>query len=146
MSEKKVLFLCTGNVARSQMAEAFLRKYAGGRFHVQSAGLVPGPEIHPLTRRVMSEVGLDLAGQYPKSLRPFLGRSDFSIVIFVCEKQENGCPVIWPSALRGLSWPFADPVACVGSEEERLERFRFIRDQIESRILDWVAEQSEPSN
>ena len=142
MTEKKVLFLCSGNIARSQMAEAFLRKHGGSRFQVQSAGLRPGDEIHPLTRRVMNEIGLDLAGQHPKSLRPYLGRSDFDIVIIVCEPKEESCPVLWPSALEGLSWPFDDPAACEGNEEERLERFRSIRDQIENRIQEWIADQN----
>lgn len=142
MAEKNVLFLCTANTARSQMAEALLRKHGGDRFEVQSAGLAPGEEIHPLARRVMAEVGLDLAGQHPKSLRPYLGRARFDVVIFVCERIEERCPVLWPSAMTGLTWPYEDPAAATGTEEERLQKFRSIRDQIELRILQWLAEPS----
>ena len=140
MAEKSVLFLCSGNIARSQMAEAFLRKHGGDRFEVQSAGLVPGEGIHPLARLVMEEVGLDLSGQQPKSLRPYLGRSRFDVVIFVCERSEANCPSMWPSALASLAWPFEDPSAMQGSDDERLDKFRSIRDQIERRILQWIAE------
>ena len=142
MTATRVLFLCTGNIARSQMAEAFLRKYGGDRYEVQSAGLEPGDEIHPLTRRVMEEIGLNLSGQSPKSLRPFLGREPFDIVIFVCEKAEKKCPVLWPSALTGFSWPFEDPTAFSGDEENRLEKFRAVRSQIEKKILDWLAQKT----
>jgi arsenate reductase len=140
MAEKSVLFLCTGNIARSQMAEAFLRKHGGDRFEVQSAGLVPGEQIHPLARRVMEEIGLDLSGQHPKSLRPFLGRSRFDLVIFVCQQSEVKCPVLWPSSVASLAWPFEDPSAIHGTDDERLEKFRSIRDQIERRILQWLSE------
>ena len=140
MTATKVLFLCTGNIARSQMAEAFLRKYGGERFEVHSAGLEPGEEIHPLARHAMDEVGLDLAGQRPKSLRPYLGREPFDVVIFVCEKAEKSCPVLWPSSLTGLSWPFEDPAAFPGDEEQQLEKFRAVRNQIEQKILEWLAQ------
>ena len=143
MTEMRVLFLCTGNIARSQMAEAFLRKHGGSRVEVQSAGLVPGEDIHPLARRVMSEIGFDLVGQHPKSLRQFLGRSQFDVVIFVCEKKEAGCPVLWPSALTGLPWPFEDPAAFVGDEEQQMEKFRSVRDQIERKILEWLGPEPE---
>lgn len=139
MDKKTVLFLCTGNIARSQMAEAFLRKHGGERFEVHSAGLVPGEDIHPLTRRVMLEAGYDLAGQMPKSLRPYLGRFMVDAVIFVCERTEENCPVLWPSALTGISWPFEDPAAFSGDDEEKLQKFRAIRDQVEEKILEWLA-------
>jgi arsenate reductase len=138
MAEMRVLFLCTGNIARSQMAEAFLRKHGGSRFEVQSAGLVPGEDIHPLARHVMSEIGFDLVGQHPKSLRQFLGRSQFDVVIFVCEKKEAGCPILWPSSLIGLAWPFEDPAVFVGDEAQQVEKFRSVRDQIERKILEWL--------
>jgi len=138
MAAKKVLFLCTGNTSRSQMAEAFLRKHGGVRFEVHSAGLAPGEEIHPLTRRVMSEVGLDLSGQHPKSLRPYLGRFPFDVVIFVCEKAEKTCPAMWPTVVTGVSWPFEDPAAFSGDEEQQIAKFRAVRDLIEKKILEWL--------
>src|SRR5690242_10002691 len=86
MDRQRVLFLCTNNTARSQMAEAFLKKYGGNRFNVESAGLEPGEKIHPLTNCVMAEAGIDMAGQHPKSLRPFLGRERVDLVVFVCDR------------------------------------------------------------
>jgi arsenate reductase len=145
MERKRVLFVCTGNAARSQMAEALLKKYAGDRFEAHSAGLEPEEEIHPLARRVMEEVGVCMTGQHPKSLHPFLGRVRVDLVVFVCARAERNCPFLWPGTMRGLSWPFEDPAACEGDEEERLQKFRAVRDQIEERIRGWLAEAAGPA-
>lgn len=128
----KVLFLCTGNSARSQMAEAFLRKYAGDRFEVFSAGLEPSV-INPLTIRVMEESGVDMTGHHAKGLDTFLGKVHFGYLITVCSKAEEKCP-IFPGMGQRLHWPFDDPAAFQGSEAEKLAKFRQVRDEIESRV------------
>lgn len=140
-SEIKVLFLCTRNAARSQMAEAFLGRYGGERFEAHSAGLAPA-EIDPLTVRVMSERGYDLSGQRSKGIDEYLGKVLFQHLIIMCAEAEKDCPRIWPGASERLFWPVKNPSATEGSEEERLAAFRRVRDQIEQLVRDWVAEQT----
>jgi arsenate reductase len=142
--KRNVLFLCTHNSSRSQMAEAFLRKYAGDRFNAYSAGLDP-TEIHPMTHQVMREVGLDLEGQYAKGVQTYLGKLWVSHLIVVCETANRRCPHVWPGLeiQERLFWPFDDPVEAEGSEEERLRKFRQVRDQIEERIKSWLKDISE---
>ncbi|MEW6386156.1 MAG: arsenate reductase ArsC [Thermodesulfobacteriota bacterium] len=136
----QVLFLCTHNTARSQMAEALLKKYAGDRFEVYSAGFEP-TEINPYTRKVMAEVGLDLGGQYAKGVKEYLGKINFAYVIIVCARAEKTCPTAFPSVLpQRLFWPFEDPAAFPGTEEEKLAKFRDIRDQIDRRLRQWLSE------
>jgi arsenate reductase len=139
MRKTKVLFLCTGNSARSQMAEAFLRKYGDGRFEACSAGLEP-KNLNPYTVRVMEEVGLSLDGQYSKSLAEYMGKVHFGYMITVCADAEEKCPSVFPGMGQRLHWGFEDPAAFVGSEEETLSKFREIRDQIDEHIRGWVAE------
>jgi arsenate reductase len=129
---------------RSQMAEAFLRKYAGDRFNVYSAGLDP-TEVHPMTRQVMHDVGLDLDDQRAKGVQTYLGRLLVSYLIVVCEAANSRCPRSWPGSeiQKRLFWPFEDPVAAQGSEEERLAKFREVRDQIEQQIKAWVKDIAE---
>lgn len=134
-----VLFLCTGNSARSQMAEAFLRKHGGEQFEVHSAGLEP-KGINPFTQRVMHEVGYDLAGHYSKGVSEFLGKRLVQTVITVCGHAEENCPTVWPGVTHRLHWSFEDPAAFDGPEEAKLSRFREIRDAIEQRVKDWLAE------
>lgn len=134
----RVLFLCTGNSARSQMAEAFLRKYGGQQFEAFSAGLEPRP-IHPLTIQVMQESGIDISAQHSKGVEVYLGKTLFHYLITVCDKAEKNCPTNWPGVNHRLHWSFEDPAAFEGSEEEKLAKFRTIRDQIEQRVKDWVA-------
>jgi len=138
MSKPSVLFLCVSNSCRSQMAEALLRKHAGEEFEVVSAGLEP-KEIHPYTRKVMEELGLDLRSHYPKSVRDFLGKRHFGYLILVCSEAEAKCPV-FPGISFRLDWPFDDPAKAEGTEEERVSKFRQVRDQIEQRILAWLRE------
>ncbi len=138
MTKTRVLFLCTGNSARSQMAEAFLRKYGADRFEVYSAGLEP-KEIHPHTRQVLAEVGMDMAGQYAKDLSLFMGKVHFGYLITVCDRAEERCPIFPGMGLR-LHWPFEDPAAAVGTEEEKQAAFRQVRDQIEARVQAWLGE------
>ncbi|MBI1361531.1 MAG: arsenate reductase ArsC [Alphaproteobacteria bacterium] len=137
MNKQRVLFLCAHNAARSQMAEALLRKHAGDRFDVVSAGLEP-TAVHPLTVRVLNEVGVDLSGHRAKGLDGLMGKTTFQLAIIVCERTQKNCPTIYPFALQRLDWPFEDPAEAQGTEEERLQKFRDVRDQIEARILDWL--------
>ncbi len=135
----RVLFLCTGNSARSQMAEAFLRKYGGDKFEAFSAGLEP-KEINPLTIQVMQEIGIDIAGQTSKGIEVYLGKTFFHYLITVCDDAEKNCPTFWPGVNHRLHWSFEDPAAFEGTDKEKLAKFREIRDQIEQRIKDWLTE------
>jgi arsenate reductase (thioredoxin) len=139
MEKIKVLFLCTGNTARSQMAEGFLRCYADEHFEVFSAGLEPSV-INPLTIQVMEEAGIDMSGQYSKGLDEFLGRVHFGYLITVCDRAEQRCP-IFPGMGERLHWSFEDPAAFHGSQEEKLERFRQVREQIRARVKEWAEAQ-----
>lgn len=135
-AETRVLFLCTGNSARSQMAEAFLRFYAADQFEVYSAGLEP-KDIHPLAVRVMQEIGLDLKDHYSKSVAEYLGKVHFGCVVTVCANAEERCP-IFPGVSQRLHWSFEDPAAFSGSDEARLSKFRQVRDQIGDRVRTWL--------
>jgi len=119
------------------MAEGFLRKYAGDRFDVFSAGLEPR-SIHPLAIKIMDEIGIDISGQQSKSIKSILGRISFKYAIFVCQQAEDNCPSIYPFALEKLSWPFEDPTAFEGSDEEIAAKFRQVRDQIDIKIQEWL--------
>jgi arsenate reductase len=140
MSKIKVLFLCTGNSARSQIAEAFLRKYGGDDFEAYSAGLEP-KGITPYTERVMEEAGISLSGQRSKHIKEYMGKVHFGYVITLCDEAEASCPTTFPGIFQRLYWPFEDPAAFTGSEDEKLAKFREVRDQIEQRIKTWLAEQ-----
>lgn len=119
------------------MAEGFLRKYAGGRFDVYSAGLEP-KAVHPLAIRVMDEIGSDISGQESKGVDSVLGKQSFKHAIFVCEQAEENCPSIYPFALEKLSWPFEDPAVFEGNEDEVVDKFRQVRDQIDRKIQEWL--------
>jgi arsenate reductase (thioredoxin) len=138
--KKRVLFLCTGNSARSQMAEAFLRRYGSDRFEAYSAGLEPKP-INPLTFQVMAEIGFDLSGQSSKGVQEFLGKVFIHELITVCDQAEKNCPTTWPGVTRRMHWSFEDPAAFEGSPEEKLAKFRQVRDQIQKKVQEWLAEQ-----
>ena len=140
IKKKCVLFLCAQNSCRSQMAEAFLRKYAGDRLEAFSAGLAPQP-IHPLAVRVMQEAGIDISRQRSKSVREYLGKAHFHHLIFVCEQADRNCPKTFPDIGERLFWPFEDPASYAGTDDEKLAKFREIRDQIEARIRAWIKEQ-----
>ena len=138
--KKNVLVLCAHNSARSQMAEAFLRKHGGDRFTVQSAGL-HATEIHPLTHQVMAEVGLPLEGQHAKLVRDFLGKLAVHHLIIVCERTESECPKLFLGALRRHFWPFPDPASVEGDPGRQLAAFREVRDDIHRRVLEWLREE-----
>jgi arsenate reductase len=133
----RVLFICTGNTARSQMAEGLLRALAGQRFDVHSGGLEPGA-VHPLAVQVMKERGIDVSSQHAKSFDQYLGRLTFAYVITLCERAARGCPVFAGTGER-LDWRFDDPSAASGSGAERPAKFREVRDAIETRIREWLA-------
>ena len=135
----RVLFLCTGNSARSIMAEALLRYYAPDRFEVHSAGLEP-KGINPYTIRVMNEIGLDVNGGRSKDVMEFLGKVHVGYVITVCSNAEERCP-IFPFSTQQLHWPFEDPAAFEGSADEKLAKFREVRELIDRRIQTWLREQ-----
>ncbi len=137
MKKQKVLFLCTGNSARSQMAEAFLRHYAADRFEAYSAGLDPRG-INPFTEKVMAEAGVDMQGQYSKHLGEYLGKMHFNYVITVCSEADKSCPTVFPGMMQRLKWQFDDPDAFSGSEEMKLERFRETRDRVGEKIRQWL--------
>jgi arsenate reductase len=141
MSRQRVLFLCTGNSARSQMAEAFLRKYGNGQFEVHSAGLEP-KGVNPLTIRVLSEAGIDISRHSSKGIETYLGKTHFQTLITVCDDADKNCPTVWPGVNTRLHWSFEDPAKFEGTEEEKLAKFREVRDQIASKVKAWVAEQS----
>jgi arsenate reductase len=140
--EKKqnVLFLCTGNSARSQMAEGLLREMAGDRFAAMSAGLEPKKEVHPLAVEVMREVGIDIASQKPKPVDIYLGRVPVHYLIVVCDKAQASCPRIWPGLLDGRRyfWPLTDPVEQTGTRNEQLALFRDVREELKKKLQEWL--------
>lgn len=136
-----VLFLCTGNSCRSQMAEAFLREIAGDGFEVASAGTNP-VRVNPLAVRVMAEAAIDISDQYAKSVDEMAGRH-FDYVITVCDRAREVCPV-FPGGAKKLHWSFDDPAEATGTEEQRVSVFRRVRDEIAKRVRDFVS-QSERS-
>src|SRR5262245_41384924 len=139
MDKISVLFLCTGNSARSQMAEAFLRTCGGDYFEAYSAGLEP-KGIHPLTKQVMEEVGVDISQQWSKNLTEYLGKKHFGYLVTVCSDADAKCPTTFPGVGQRLRWFFDDPAAVSGSEAEQLAKFREVRDQILQRITAWLNE------
>ena len=146
MRDKKplVLFLCSANIARSQMAEALLKKYAGDQFEIQSAGLRPADEIHPLTRWVLEEVGIDTRPLHPKGVEFFMRKSQIHHAVIVCEKAQENCPHVCSFALKTHYWPFQDPVTFEGTAEQRLNKFREVRNLIDQRIGQFVREVGTP--
>lgn len=138
MNKAKVLFLCTENSARSQMAEALLREAASERFEAFSAGLRP-TRVHPLAVEAMSEIGIDIRGQQAKGLAGFLGRVHFGYLITVCDQAAADCPIFPGTAIRH-HWSVDDPAAVEGSESERRAAFRRVRDELAGRIAEFARE------
>ena len=129
---QRVLILCTGNSARSQMAEGLLKHLAGDRFEVYSAGTKPG-FVRPEAIAVMKEVGIDISRNRSKHVDEFAGMA-FDYVLTVCDNARDGCP-IYPGHTNRLHQSFEDPARVLGSEEERLSAFRNVRDQIRTYLL-----------
>ena len=139
MDKQKVLFLCTGNSARSQMAEGLLRYQAGDQIDVYSAGLEP-KGVNPFAIQAMDEVGIDIRGQWSKSTKEYMGRMTFNYVITVCGNADRTCPqALWTTpGTKKLHWPFEDPAAVEGTDEVKLAAFRDIRDQIDTKVQVWL--------
>lgn len=135
MTRTRILFLCTHNSARSQMAEGFLRHLAGDRFEVASAG-TEATRVHPLAIRAMREVGIDLGPHTSKTLDSLWHRP-WDYVITVCDSANERCP-LFPGPATRLHWSFDDPSQATGGEEERVAVFRRIRDEIETRLKEWL--------
>jgi arsenate reductase len=137
-----VLILCTGNSARSQMAEALLRKYQGDEYNVASAGTEPKPQVHPLAVRAMDEIGIDISDQKPRNLTHFLGKTNVAHLLIVCDKANSSCPRVWPGAYTRSYLPFDDPAHALGTPEQQLEVFRRVRDEISEAMKTWKPEKS----
>ena len=131
----RVLFLCTHNSARSQMAEGFLRAMAGDRFEAGSAG-TEKTSVNPLAIRVMAERGIDLGGHTSKVYADVARRS-WDYLITVCDDANERCPWV-PGSVKRLHWSLLDPSRATGTEEERLAVFRRVRDRIQERLTDWL--------
>ena len=131
----RVLFLCTHNSARSQMAEGFLRAMAGDRFETGSAG-TERTSVNPLAIRAMAERGIDLGGHTSKVYAD-VALPSWDYLITVCDDANERCPWV-PGSVKRLHWSFPDPSRATGTEEERLAVFRRVRDQIQERLTDWL--------
>jgi arsenate reductase len=132
-----VLILCTGNSCRSQMAEGFLKRFAGEEYEVHSAGTEPAAQVHPLAVQVMDEIGIDIGQQRPNPLRDFLGRVPVRHLLIVCDKANGSCPTTWPGTLSRTYLPFDDPAGFDGTPEETLDEFRRVRDLIGNAMGRW---------
>ncbi|MFN0017031.1 MAG: arsenate reductase ArsC [Pirellulaceae bacterium] len=138
--QPNILVLCTGNSCRSQIAEGYLKHFAGDRFNVHSAGTEPKDEVHPLAVKVMAEDGIDISRQHPKHLKEFLGQMPVRYLVIVCGGANENCPRIWPGMLERLYWPFDDPAAFAGTPDEVFSEFRRVRNEIKQEILTWIEE------
>jgi arsenate reductase (thioredoxin) len=138
VKKQRVLFLCTHNSARSQMAEGFLRAIAGDRFEAQSAG-TERMAVHPLAIQVMAERGIDIS-QHTSKLYVGLMNEPWDYLITVCDEANERCPFV-PGSVKRLHWSLEDPSRSSGSEQARLAVFRRVRDQIEVRLTDWIKTQ-----
>jgi arsenate reductase len=133
---QRVLFLCTGNSARSQMAEAWLRRLGGRWFDVHSAGTQPRSALNPMTVRVMEEAGVDLTNHWAKATDLYLGES-FDHVITVCDDANEACPT-FPGARRRARWSLPDPAALTGTFGEPHQAFVTCRDEIRRRVIEFI--------
>lgn len=141
MGKQKILFLCTGNSARSQIAEGLLRHHAGEQFEVYSAGLEP-KGVNPFAIQAMDELDIDIRGQWSKSTKEYMGRMTFNYVITVCGNADKSCPqALWATpGTKKLHWPFEDPAAVESTDDQKLAAFRETRDQIDTKIRTWLRE------
>jgi len=139
MKQKRVLVLCTGNSARSQMAEGLFRHLGGDRYEVFSAGTHPSL-VRPEAIAVLAEIGIDISGQRSKSVDEFVSQP-LDLVITVCDNAKESCPV-FPGRTERLHWPFEDPAHLEGTEDERKAAFRKVRDQVRQRIQAFLADES----
>lgn len=138
MDKKKVLFVCVHNSARSQMAEEYLRQMAGDEYEIESAGLEPGT-INPLVEEVLKEDNIDISGKQTRSVFDlYKAGKNYQYVVTVCSREaEEQCPT-FPGVAQRFNWPFEDPASAEGSREEKLEKVRFIRDQIKVKVSEFI--------
>jgi len=138
MTKKKVLFVCVHNSARSQIAEAFLKQMAGDRFEVESAGLEPG-KLNPAAIEVMQELGIDISQNKTKNAFDFYKQGkQYDYVITVCDESQSGACPVFPGRGERIHWSFDDPARFQGTQEERLEKTRQVRDKIKQQIEQWL--------
>jgi len=135
--KRRVLILCTGNSARSQMAEGILRHNGGDAFEVESAGMRPG-NVRPEAIQAMWEIGIDISGHRSKSVDEFLGQ-EFDYVITVCDNANESCPV-FPGRTERIHWGFEDPATVEGDESARLAVFRRVRDEIREKLAGFISD------
>ncbi|MGE4454452.1 MAG: arsenate reductase ArsC [Sphaerochaeta sp.] len=138
--KERIMFVCIHNSARSQMCEAFVKHYARDRYDAHSSGIEEG-KLNPLVVQAMEEIGISMEGHYAKSAQQYIARKEaFDYVVTVCdESNAERCP-IFPGKSERMHWGFPDPSAITGSDEEKLEGIRPIRDAIHKRITDWLSE------
>ena len=137
--KQKVIFICTENSCRSQMGEGLLRNMAGDKYDVFSAGLKPG-FINPNAIKVMNELGVDISKHTSDDVTKYVG-DEFDYIITVCDNANESCP-IFPGKGKRIHWSFKDPADAVGNEEEVLDEFRKVRDQIKSTLKQFISEQN----
>lgn len=133
--KKRVLIMCTGNSARSQMAEGLLRHDGGNRFEVESAGVIKS-FVRPQAIAAMDEIGIDITHHRSKSVDEFTGQ-EFDYAITVCDNAKESCPV-FPGKTKRIHWSFDDPAVAEGNEEEKLAVFRRVRDEIRQRLREFI--------
>jgi arsenate reductase len=138
MNKKRVLFLCTGNSARSQIAEGLVNHYLSQTWQAFSAGIKPGSAVHPMAIAVMTEIGIDLSDHRPKSTEEFR-HSAFDLVITVCDHAAKNCPA-WLGAGEKVHMGFPDPAAAEGDDAAKIQVFRQVRDAIRNEILNFLTE------
>ncbi|MBM4341225.1 MAG: arsenate reductase ArsC [Deltaproteobacteria bacterium] len=136
---KKILFLCTGNSVRSQMAEGLMRFLGGEGWKIQSAGIISS-YVHPLAIRAMEEIGIDISGQTSKSMDQFRNEQ-FDYVVTLCDHAAMVCPN-FPGKAKRIHWPFEDPAGVIGTVEERFVVFRRVRDEIKTKIEEFLKSRS----
>ncbi|MGB7762676.1 MAG: arsenate reductase ArsC [Bryobacteraceae bacterium] len=140
MKRMRVLVLCTGNSARSQMGEGLFREEGGGGYDVSSAGTTPS-QVRPEAIAVMREIGIDISRNRSKSVDEFAGQA-FNFVVTVCDSARDSCPA-FPGATERIHWSLEDPAAVQGTEEERLAAFRQTRDQLRERVRTFLRERAQ---
>lgn len=138
---KRVLILCTGNSCRSQMAAGWIERELGERWIVGSAGTAPAARVHPLAVAAMAEMGVDISDRVPRSVSTCLDEP-WDLVVTVCDSARESCPV-FPRPVESLHVSFPDPAAAVGTDEERMEVYRGVRDAIHDRLLPLLRERSD---
>jgi arsenate reductase (thioredoxin) len=142
MEKQKVIFLCTGNSARSQMAEAIINAKLGEHWQAVSAGTQPAARVNPFALQALAEIGIQTEGSRPKHIQDFTGQH-FDLVITVCDDAAENCP-IWPGQGKRVHVGFPDPAKATGSDEDILNAFRAVRDDISARILNLLETERTP--